>query len=152
MKFTLNGKVVEEEVAPNVTLLEFLRNNLQLTSPKMGCDEGECGTCTVLLNGEPVNSCLVLAVQVENREVTTLEGLGADGELDVIQQAFLENYGLQCGFCTPGMVLATKSLLDRTPFPTEEQIKEALEGNLCRCTGYQQIIESVLKAAAMKTG
>lgn len=152
MKFTLNGKVVEEEVAPNVTLLEFLRNNLQLTSPKMGCDEGECGTCTVLLNGEPVNSCLVLAVQVENREVTTLEGLGANGELDVIQQAFLENYGLQCGFCTPGMVLATKSLLDRTPYPSEEQIKEALEGNLCRCTGYRQIIESVLKAAAMKTG
>lgn len=152
MKFTLNGKVVEEEVAPNVTLLEFLRNNLQLTSPKMGCDEGECGTCTVLLNGEPVNSCLVLAVQVENREVTTLEGLGANGELDVIQQAFLENYGLQCGFCTPGMVLATKSLLDRTPYPSEEQIKEALEGNLCRCTGYRQIIESVLKAAEMKTG
>ncbi len=152
MKFTLNGKVVEEEVSANVTLLEFLRNNLQLTSAKMGCDEGECGTCTVLLNGEPVNSCLVLAVQVENQEVTTLEGLGAKGELDVIQQAFLENYGLQCGFCTPGMVLATKSLLDRTPFPTEEQIKEALEGNLCRCTGYQQIIESVLKAAEMRTG
>ena len=152
MKFTLNGKVVEEEVAPNVTLLEFLRNNLQLTSPKMGCGEGECGACTVLLNGEPVNSCLVLAVQVENREVTTLEGLGANGELDVIQQAFLENYGLQCGFCTPGMVLATKSLLDRTPYPSEEQIKEALEGNLCRCTGYRQIIESVLKAAEMKTG
>ena len=151
MKFTLNGKVVEEEVAANVTLLEFLRDKFNRTSVKMGCDEGECGTCTVLLNGETVNSCLVLAVQVENQEVTTLEGLGANGELDVIQRAFLENYGTQCGFCTPGMVLATKSLLDRTPIPSEEQIKEALEGNLCRCTGYQQIIESVLKAAEMRT-
>ncbi len=152
MIFTLNGQVVEKEVAPNEALLDFLRDDLRMTSAKKGCDEGECGTCTVLLNGETVNSCLVLAVQVENQEVTTLEGLGANGELDVIQRAFLENYGTQCGFCTPGMVLATKSLLDRTPFPSKEQIKEALEGNLCRCTGYQQIIESVLKAAEMRTG
>ncbi len=151
MKFTLNGKVVEKDVPPNLTLLNFLRNNFQLTSPKVGCDEGECGTCTVLLNGEPVNSCLMLAVQVEDQEVTTLEGLEADGNLDVVQQAFLEHFGFQCGFCTPGMILATRSLLDRNPSPTEEQIKEALEGNICRCTGYQQIIESVMKAAELRT-
>ena len=150
MKFTLNGKVVEKDVPPNLTLLNFLRDNLQLTSPKVGCDEGECGTCTVLLNGEPVNSCLMLAVQVENQEVTTLEGLEADGKLDVVQQAFLDHFGSQCGFCTPGMILAAKSLLDRNSSPTEEQIKEALEGNICRCTGYQQIIESVLKAAELR--
>ena len=150
MKFTLNGKVVEKDVPPNLTLLNFLRDNLQLTSPKVGCDEGECGTCTVLLNGEPVNSCLMLAVQVENQEVTTLEGLEANGNLDVVQQTFMDNFGSQCGFCTPGMILAAKSLLDRNPSPTKEQIKEALEGNLCRCTGYQQIIESVLKAAELR--
>ncbi len=150
MKFTLNGKVVEKDVPPNLTLLNFLRDNLQLTSPKVGCDEGECGTCTVLLNGEPVNSCLMLAVQVENQEVTTLEGLQANGDLDVVQQTFLDHLGSQCGFCTPGMILAAKSLLDRNPSPTEEQIKEALEGNICRCTGYQQIIESVLKAAELR--
>lgn len=150
MKFTLNGKVVEKDVPANLTLLNFLRENLQLTSPKVGCDEGECGTCTVLLNGEPVNSCLMLAVQVENQEVTTLEGLEEDGNLDVVQQSFLDHFGTQCGFCTPGMILAAKSLLDRNPSPTEEQIKEALEGNLCRCTGYQQIIESVMKAAELR--
>lgn len=152
MIFTLNGQVVEKEVPPNETLLNFLRDDLRLTSAKKGCDEGECGTCTVLLNGKPVNSCLMLAVQVEDREVTTLEGLGANGKPDTIQQAFLENYGYQCGFCTPGMILVTKSLLDRNPSPSEDQIKEALEGNLCRCTGYQQIIESVLKAAKMAAG
>lgn len=150
MKFTLNGKVVEKDVPANLTLLNFLRDNLQITSPKVGCDEGECGTCTVLLNGEPVNSCLVLAVQVEGQEITTLEGLEKNGNLDIVQQSFLDSFGSQCGFCTPGMILAAKSLLDRNPSPTVEHIKEALEGNICRCTGYQQIIESVLKAAELR--
>jgi|TARA_B100000959_G_scaffold171044_1_gene179089 carbon-monoxide dehydrogenase small subunit len=150
MKFTLNGNAVDIDVPPNLTLLNFLRDTLEITSPKVGCDEGECGTCTVLLNGEPVNSCLVLAAQVENQEITTLEGLEKNGNLDIVQQTFLDHYGSQCGFCTPGMILASKSLLDRNPTPTEEDIKEALEGNICRCTGYQQIIESVLKAAELR--
>ncbi len=147
MIFTLNGQVVEKEVAPNEALLDFLRDDLRMTSAKKGCDEGECGTCTILLDGKPVNACLMLAVQVEDREVTTLEGLSTNGKPDAIQQAFLDHYGYQCGFCTPGVILVTKALLDRNPSPSEDQIKEALEGNLCRCTGYQQIIESVLKAA-----
>jgi carbon-monoxide dehydrogenase small subunit len=152
MKLTVNGKTIERDVPSHVTLLDFLRDGLRLTSVKKGCGEGECGTCTVLFNGEPVNSCLLLAVQAQDQEVTTLEGLGADGRLDAIQTAFLKHYGFQCGYCTPGIILATKSLLARHPFPSEEQIKEALEGNLCRCTGYRQIIESVLKAAELAAG
>ncbi len=149
VKFKLNGRIVEEQVAPNRTLLDFLRDGLKLTSVKKGCDEGKCGACTVLLNGEPVCSCLMLAVQVRNAEVTTIEGLSGPGELSLIQKAFLEKNGYQCGFCTPGMLLATKALLDHNPDPSTEDIKQALEGNLCRCTGYEQIIESVSTAAAM---
>jgi carbon-monoxide dehydrogenase small subunit len=149
MRFTLNGKEVKEDVNPNETLLDFLRNRLKMTSVKNGCDVGECGTCTVLLNGKPVRSCLMLAIQVENAEVTTLEGLtGGDG-LSAIQEAFLEKYGFQCGFCTPGMILTTKALLDQSPAPGLDDINEALEGNLCRCTGYEQIIESVQRAAEL---
>jgi carbon-monoxide dehydrogenase small subunit len=150
MKFRLNGRAVEREVAANLTLLDFLRHDLRLTSAKKGCDEGECGTCTVLLGGKPVNACLVLAVQVADQEVVTLEGLGADGEPSPTQQAFLDQYGFQCGFCTPGVILVTEALLDRTPSPTEAEIKQALDGNLCRCTGYRQIIESVQKAAELR--
>jgi carbon-monoxide dehydrogenase small subunit len=139
--------MVEEEVALNGTLLDLLRNRLKITSVKKGCDLGECGTCTVLLNGKPVRSCLMLAVQADNTEVTTLEGLTGLGELSVIQEAFMEKYGFQCGFCTPGMILVTKALLDENPNPTVDEIEQALEGNLCRCTGYEQIIESVLRAA-----
>lgn len=146
-KFQLNGQMVEEEVALNGTLLDLLRNRLKITSVKKGCDLGECGTCTVLLNGKPVRSCLMLAVQADNTEVTTLEGLTGLGELSVIQEAFMEKYGFQCGFCTPGMILVTKALLDENPNPTVDEIEQALEGNLCRCTGYEQIIESVLRAA-----
>lgn len=149
MRFQLNGGLVVQEVAPNETLLDFLRNRLKIMSVKKGCDVGECGTCTVLLNGKPVRSCLMLAVQVEDAEIITLEGLGKHGELSVIQEAFLEKYGFQCGFCTPGMILTTKALLDDNSNPTVEDIKEALEGNLCRCTGYDQIIESVLRAAEL---
>jgi len=146
-KFQLNGQMVEEEVALNGTLLDLLRNRLKITSVKKGCDLGECGTCTVLLNGKPVRSCLMLAVQADNTEVTTLEGLTGQGELSVMQEAFMEKYGFQCGFCTPGMILVTKALLDENPNPTVDEIEQALEGNLCRCTGYEQIIESVLRAA-----
>ena len=149
MRFTLNGKEVIEDVNPNETLLDFLRNRLKMTSVKNGCDVGECGTCTVLLNGKPVRSCLMLAIQAENTEVTTLEGLTEGDELNVIQEAFLEKYGFQCGFCTPGMILATKALLDQNPAPGLDDINEALEGNLCRCTGYEQIIESVQRAAEL---
>jgi len=150
MKFNLNGQIVEEDVAPNETLVDFLRNRMRLMSVKKGCDVGECGTCTVLLDGKPVRSCLMLAVQTENSEVITLEGLSKDGELHGIQEAFLEKYGFQCGFCTPGMILATKALLDENASPTLDDIKEALGGNLCRCTGYEQIIESVMRAAELK--
>lgn len=149
LTFSLNGRTVEEQADPNSTLLDFLRDRLDMTSVKKGCDEGKCGACTVLLNGKPVCSCLILAVQVRNAEVTTVEGLSRPGELSAIQKAFLEKNGYQCGFCTPGMLLATKALLDQNPDPSVEDIKEALEGNLCRCTGYEQIIESVSKAAQM---
>lgn len=149
MKLHLNGRMVEEDVSPNETLLDYLRNRRQVTSVKKGCDQGECGACTVLFNGKPVVSCLMLAVQADNADVTTLEGLAKPGELCVLQQAFLETYGFQCGFCTPGMILTAKALLDDNPHPTVEDIKEALEGNLCRCTGYEQIIESVLRAAVL---
>jgi aerobic-type carbon monoxide dehydrogenase small subunit (CoxS/CutS family) len=152
MRFSLNGKIVEAQASPNETLLEFLRNRLRVMSVKKGCDVGECGTCTVLLDGKAVRSCLVLAVQVENREVTTIEGLKKEGKISPIQEAFLEKYGFQCGYCTAGMILATKALLDENPDPSLEDIKEAIEGNLCRCTGYEQIIESVLRAAEMMKG
>ena len=149
VKFRLNGRNVERQAAPNDTLLDFLRDPLEMLSVKKGCDKGQCGACTVLLDGKPACACLMLAVQVQGIEVTTLEGLSKPGELNVIQQAFLEKYGYQCAFCTPGMILATKALLDRTPDPSTQDIKDALDGNLCRCTGYEQIIESVTKAAAM---
>jgi len=150
MRFQINGEPVEQEVPPNETLLDFLRDRLRLMSVKKGCDVGECGTCTVLLNGKPVRSCLVLAVQAEDAEIITLEGLRKNGELDVIQEAFVDKYGFQCGFCTPGMILTTKALLDENPNPSAEDIKEALEGSLCRCTGYEQIIESVFRAAELR--
>lgn len=147
MKVRVNGKIVEDQPDPNETLLDFLRNRLRVTSVKKGCDVGECGTCTVLLDGKAVRSCLVLALQADGREVITLEGLEQQGKLGPIQEGFLQKYGFQCGYCTPGMILTTKALLDRNADPSVEDIKEALEGNLCRCTGYEQIIESVLRAA-----
>jgi carbon-monoxide dehydrogenase small subunit len=151
MRFQINGEPVEQEVPPNETLLDFLRDRLRLMSVKKGCDVGECGTCTVLLNGKPVRSCLVLAVQAEDAEIITLEGVHTYGDLKIIQEAFLDKYGFQCGFCTSGMILTTKALLDENPDPTVEDIKEALEGNLCRCTGYEQIIDSVLRAAELRS-
>ena len=151
IQFKLNGRAITEEAEGYETLLDFLRETLNVTSVKKGCDEGDCGACTILLNGKPVRSCLLLAVQMrEKDEVTTVEGLSKPGELSVIQEAFLEKYGFQCGFCTPGMILTTKALLDTNPRPTVEEIKDQFEGNLCRCTGYEQIIESVLRAAELR--
>ncbi len=149
--FKLNGQAIIEEGKSYETLLDFLRERLKVTSLKKGCDEGDCGACTILLNGKPVRSCLLLAVQMhEKDEVTTVEGLSKPGELSGIQEAFLEKYGFQCGFCTSGMILTTKALLDANPKPTVQEIKDQFEGNLCRCTGYEQIIESVLRAAELR--
>jgi carbon-monoxide dehydrogenase small subunit len=151
VQFKLNGKSIAEEAHPDETLLDFLRERLNLTSVKKGCDEGACGACTVLLNGQPVRSCLLLAVQlIGGDEITTVEGLAKPGELSEIQEAFLEKNGFQCGFCTPGMLLTAKALLDANPRPTVEEIKDQFEGNLCRCTGYEQIIESVQRAAELR--
>lgn len=149
IKFKLNGRDIEADAPANTTLLDFLRDHLRITSVKKGCDEGQCGACSVLLNDKQVCSCLMLTAQAQGAEVTTLEGLSKPGAPSAIQQAFLEKYGFQCGFCTPGMMLATKALLDQNPEPTIEDIKEALDGNLCRCTGYEQIIESVVRAAEL---
>ncbi|HAG22234.1 MAG: Purine hydroxylase delta subunit apoprotein [Synergistales bacterium 53_16] len=145
----LNGKPVTLKVEPRTTLLRALRE-VGVTSVKRGCEEGECGTCTVLLDGKLQKSCMVLAVEAEGKKVVTSEGLlGPDGELHPVQKAFVEEGAIQCGFCTPGMVLAAVDLLSRHPNPTDEQIKEGLSGNLCRCTGYVSIIRAVHKAAAM---
>ena len=151
VQFKMNGKSVAEEAHPDETLLDFLRERLNLLSVKKGCDEGACGACTVLFNGQPVRSCLLLAVQLSGAdEITTVEGLAKPGELSEIQEAFLEKNGFQCGFCTPGMLLTAKALLDSNPRPTVEEIKDQFEGNLCRCTGYEQIIESVQRAAELR--
>ena len=144
---TVNGKRHEAEVEPRQLLVYFLREELGLTGTVVGCDTSSCGSCTVLVGGESVKSCTMLAVQADGAEVTTIEGLARDGELHPVQRAFHEQHGLQCGFCTPGMVLATVSLLAENPSPSDEEIRHLLEGNLCRCTGYQNIVKAV-KAAA----
>jgi carbon-monoxide dehydrogenase small subunit len=147
---TINGSLEVLSVPSNMTLLEMLRDELALTGTKNGCEAGECGACTVLLDGEPVNSCMVLAIEADGRSVTTVEGLAPEGELIPLQEAFVAHNAVQCGFCTPGMLISTHALLERNPNPTEEEIKEALVGNLCRCTGYLRIIQAV-KTAAVKT-
>jgi carbon-monoxide dehydrogenase small subunit len=147
LKCTVNGRAVSLEVEPDLTLLEMLRERLGLTGTKQGCGIGECGACTVLLDGEAVNSCLVLAVQAEGSDVLTVEGLERDGVLDPLQEAFIRHGAVQCGFCTPGMLLSARALLDRNPCPTEGEVRVAISGNLCRCTGYQQIVEAVLSVA-----
>jgi len=143
----VNGEDQDLLVAPNRTLTEILREDLGLTGTKQGCGEGECGSCMVLLDGAPVNSCLVLAVQVDGHEVTTIEGVADGNELHPVQQAFVDQGAVQCGFCTPGMVLSAKALLEKKKRPTEHEIRSALSGNLCRCTGYQKIVEAVQSAA-----
>lgn len=141
---TVNHKIHELVVEPNETLLEVIREKLKLTGTKAGCHVGDCGTCTVILDGEPVNSCLVLAVQAHGKEVLTVEGLETSQGPHPLQQAFVEKGAIQCGFCTPGMLLSAKSLLDRNPRPAESDVRKAISGNLCRCTGYQKIVEAVL--------
>ena len=143
---TVNGVAREAEVEPRTLLVYFLRESLGLTGTNVGCDTSSCGSCTVLLEGESVKSCTLLAVQAEGREVTTIEGIADDGQMHPIQDAFHRNHGLQCGYCTPGMIMAAASFLQENPNPTDEQVRESLEGNLCRCTGYHGITRAI-KAA-----
>jgi carbon-monoxide dehydrogenase small subunit len=146
---TVNGLAETHEVPANQTLLAFLRDTLSLTGAKEGCNEGECGACIVLLNGRAVNSCLVLAAEADGATVVTIEGLGRPGDLHPVQQAFLRHHAVQCGFCTPGMILTAVGLLAENPAPTEADVRRGLAGNLCRCTGYRQIVDAVLEAAAL---
>ena len=139
----VNGKHTSLEVESDQSLLDVIREDLKLTGAKRGCDNGDCGACTVLLNGKPVNSCLVLAVQADGQDVSTIEGVALDDELHPIQKAFIEHGAVQCGFCTPAMIMAAKALLEETPQPTREEIKEAISGTLCRCTGYVQIVDAI---------
>jgi carbon-monoxide dehydrogenase small subunit len=150
IELTVNGELDRVDVPAQMTLLDMLREKLMLTGTKNGCAAGECGACTVLMNGEPVNSCLVLAVECDGSEIVTVEGLAHDGQLDPIQRAIVEAGGVQCGFCTPGILITSRALLDRNPEPTDSEIQEALVGNLCRCTGYQRIIDGVLEAAELE--
>ncbi len=145
---TVNGTPRAAEVEPRTLLVYFLRDTLGMTGTHIGCQTGQCGACTVLLDGEAVKSCMVLAVQAEGREVTSIEGLAPAGTLHPVQQAFWEEHGLQCGYCTPGMVLAAHALLQENPDPDDAAVRHALEGNLCRCTGYQNVVASVRAAAA----
>jgi aerobic carbon-monoxide dehydrogenase small subunit len=149
---TVNGVAREAEVEPRTLLVYFLRESLGLTGTNVGCDTSSCGSCTVLLDGESVKSCTLLAVQAEGREVTTIEGIADDGQMHPIQDAFHRNHGLQCGYCTPGMIMAAASFLEENSNPTDEQVRESLEGNLCRCTGYQNIVRSILDAAGTMSG
>ena len=148
---TVNGKPHELQVKPWATLLEVIRDDLGLTGTKEGCGLGECGACTVIMDGNTVNACLVLAPEADGKEITTIEGLAQGDTLHPIQEAFMEQGGLQCGFCTPGIILSTKALLDENPKPTDDQIRRGLAGNFCRCTGYTKIFESI-KAAAQRGG
>ncbi|WP_322508421.1 (2Fe-2S)-binding protein [Anaerolinea sp.] len=144
---TVNGVMELVDVPSNMTLLQMLREKLGLTGTKNGCASGECGACTVMLNGEPVNSCMVLAVECDGADVVTVEGLAKNGHLDPLQEAIIETGGVQCGFCTPGILISSRALLNRNPKPTEFEIREAISGNLCRCTGYNRIVEAVKKVA-----
>lgn len=147
ISITVNGTTHEGDVEPRTLLVHYLREHLQLTGTNIGCDTSSCGACTVHLNGEAVKSCTILAVQADGTEIVTIEGLSKNGVMHPMQQAFMENHGLQCGYCTPGMVMAAIGLLNENPKPTEREVRLGLEGNLCRCTGYHNIVKSVLAAA-----
>jgi aerobic-type carbon monoxide dehydrogenase small subunit (CoxS/CutS family) len=151
LTMTVNGNEIDVAVTPNTTLLEVLRDDLGFTGVKEGCSEGVCGACTVLMNGAPIRSCLTLALEAEGASVTTIEGLASRGKLHPVQQAFIDQGAVQCGFCTPGMILSSKALLDRSPHPTDEEIKTALAGNFCRCTGYKKIIDAVRSVATQSS-
>ena len=140
---TVNGTAYEETVSERLVLVDFLRDQLALTGTHIGCETGVCGACTLDVNGEAVKSCMMFAVQADGQEVTTIEGLAEDGKLHPIQEGFWERHGLQCGYCTPGMIMSARQLLKRNPKPSEEEIRHAIDGNLCRCTGYQQIVEAI---------
>ena len=152
VSLNINGRVERVEIAPHRTLLEVIRDDLQLTGTKCGCEDGTCGACTILLNGAPVRSCLLLAAEVQGQEIVTIEGLKSDSKLHPVQSAFIETGAVQCGYCTPGFLLAAKRLLEKNPAPSRHEIAEALSGNLCRCTGYIKIYESVELAAARMRG
>lgn len=149
INLTVNGEFEQVDVTGYMTLLDMLREKLVLTGTKNGCAAGECGACTVMMNGEPVNSCLVLAVECDEAEIVTVEGLARDTQLDPIQKAIIDAGGVQCGYCTPGILIASRALIDRNPDPSESEIRAALVGNLCRCTGYMRIIEAVQEAVKM---
>jgi carbon-monoxide dehydrogenase small subunit len=148
LKINVNGKDIEREIDDQLRLLDFIRDELNLTGTKEGCGEGECGACTVILDGKAIDSCLILAAQCQGKKVVTIEGLDrADGTIHPIQEAFLENGAVQCGYCIPGMVLSAKALLDERPTPSDDDIKESISGNLCRCTGYDRIVKSIKVAS-----
>lgn len=152
VRLTVNGAAYAAEVEPRLLLVHFLRDNLGLTGTHVGCDTSQCGSCVVKLNEQTVKSCTVLTVQADGAEITTIEGLASDGEFHPVQQGFWEMHGLQCGYCTPGMIMSSVALLERNPDPSEEEIRHALEGNLCRCTGYQNIVKAVQYAAGQLKG
>ena len=151
IELKVNGEIYELAVEPRRTLLEVLRENLGLTGAKEGCDTGECGTCTVLMEGRPVLSCLILAVESQGKEILTVEGLAKEGHLHPLQQSFIDHGAIQCGFCTPGVILTAKAFLDESSHPGKEEVKRAIGGNLCRCTGYVKIIEAILAVAQKET-
>ena len=152
VSINVNGKAYERDVEPRTLLVHFLRDDLGLTGTNIGCDTSQCGACTVHMNGMSVKSCTCLAAQADGAEVTTIEGLASNGELHPMQQAFWDNHGLQCGYCTPGMIMAATKLVENNPNITEDEIRHGLEGNICRCTGYQNIVKSVAAAAATMGG
>jgi carbon-monoxide dehydrogenase small subunit len=153
ISLTVNGDKYDVMVSPLSKLVDVLRDDLLITGPKKGCAEGECGACTVIMDGKPVSSCLVLAPQADGKEITTIEGLEhEDGTLDPIQEEFMNSAAIQCGYCSPGMMIMSKALLMVNPHPTEEEVRDALSGNLCRCTGYQQIVDAVMAAAEKERG
>lgn len=147
IQLTVNGEQYDVIAKPNHTLVEVLRDDLELTGTKVGCGEGACGACTVLINGKPVRSCLTLAVEAQGKEIETIEGLASDGQLHPVQKAFIELGAIQCGFCTPAMILTSKAFLDVNPHPTEEEVRRAISGVVCRCTGYAKIVDAIMAAA-----
>ena len=152
VRFTVNGEAHGLEVEPHRTLLDALREDLHLTGAKEGCDAGDCGACTIILDGRAVNPCLILAVEARGKEITTIEGLAQGEQLHPLQEAFIQHGAVQCGFCTPGMILTAETLLAENPHPTAQEVKEAIAGNLCRCTGYESIVRAILGAAAQMAG
>lgn len=145
MKLTVNGEIIETNVNPSMRLIDFLRNELKLNGTKEGCSEGECGACTIIVDGIATTSCIMLLGSVENKEIITIEGLAKNNELDIIQKSFINNGAIQCGFCSPGMIMSVKALLMENSNPNENEIRKAISGNLCRCTGYQNIVDAVLE-------